>query len=359
MTESDVLGYVITSQRRSMHSLASAVWLLYDLLTTFDQEVEFVWRSNNSLPKFLYFVSRYVGLFGQFVIATAHLPIFCRGELMSSLVILACMIFSIELSLMLRIDALYGRSRRVRALLFTAFIAEIASAATINGFLYPEAFRRLRPFPPEWPVQGCHFPDDIFLNKLVWLPVVAFETLLFCLNTIKCISYGPLDHHTPLIYRLFRDGSVYFAIALAVMLICTIAQFTNNSPLSTVTAVWISAVLSYSGCHLLLSVRSVAARREQLDLALISVHVSDICAESETVSPLDSAHRPSPTPQLLSPPPRLSLSCRVRSIEVIPGNLAIIHGGKSEEFTQTQTASSSDPSTPGRSESGSETIGGT
>ncbi|KAI9063757.1 hypothetical protein FKP32DRAFT_1757919 [Trametes sanguinea] len=287
---------------------------------------------------------------------------------MSSLVVLACMIFSIELSLMLRIDALYGRSRRVRALLIIGFIAEVASAATINGFLYPEAFRQLRPFPPEWPVQGCHFPDDIYLNKLVWFPVVAFETLLFCLNTIKCISYGPLDHHTPLIYRLFRDGSVYFAIALAVMLVCTIAQFTNNSPLSTVTAVWISAVLSYSGCHLLLSVRSVAARREQLDLTLISVHASDICNESETVSPLDSPHYPSPSPALQSqsrpqpppqpPPSRLSLSCRVRSVECVPRSLAIIHGGKPDEHAQTQTTSSGDPCTPGRSESESETVAG-
>ncbi|KAI0642571.1 hypothetical protein C8Q79DRAFT_219556 [Trametes meyenii] len=65
MNESDVLFFVRTAHRQSIHSIASSAWLLYDLLTTFDQEMEFVWRSANTLPKYLYFVSRYGGLFGQ------------------------------------------------------------------------------------------------------------------------------------------------------------------------------------------------------------------------------------------------------------------------------------------------------
>ena len=36
----------------------------------------------------------------------------CTGELLTSLVLLSSMLLSIELSLMLRIDALYGRSRQ-------------------------------------------------------------------------------------------------------------------------------------------------------------------------------------------------------------------------------------------------------
>ena len=37
--------------------------------------------------------------------------------------------------------------------------------------------------------------------------------VLFLLNVAKCISYAPLDH-TPLIYRLFRDGSLYFMMSV-------------------------------------------------------------------------------------------------------------------------------------------------
>ena len=37
------------------------------------------------------------------------------------------------------------------------------------------------------------------------------EAIAFGLNTYKCIQYGPAGN-TPLIYRLFRDGTIYFAV---------------------------------------------------------------------------------------------------------------------------------------------------
>ncbi|KAI8976688.1 hypothetical protein BD414DRAFT_161639 [Trametes punicea] len=338
MTESDVLiEYAKTSHRQSMHMLASAVWLLYDLLTTFDQEVEFVWRSTNTFPKLLYFISRYGGLCGQLYHATAHLPIFCRGDVVGSLVVLGCMMISVELSLMLRIDALYGRSRKVRLLLFAGFAAELGTVAGMNTMLYSHILGDLQTFPPDWPVRGCVFPDSIFINKLVWIPVLAFETLLFCLNTIKCISYGPLDHHTPLIYRLFRDGSVYFAITLAFMLLCTASQFMNDSQLSIISVAWISAVFSCSGCHLLLSVRSVAARREQLDLTLFSVHASDMDDNAEPDCPMDGRRPLSP-----DEPPRLSLPHRANSIELVPRHRSlIVPSGKSTDEPETHSSDSS------------------
>ncbi|KAI0676555.1 hypothetical protein C8Q78DRAFT_30147 [Trametes maxima] len=211
MNESDVLFFVRTARRQSIHSIASSAWLLYDLLTTFDQEVEFVWRSANTLPKYLYFVSRYGGLFGQFIYATGRLPIFCQGDYMSSVAVLSCMILAIEMSLMLRIDALYSKSRRIRLVLSIGFMAEVVCAVAMNTALYHRAFRDLKQFPPNWPIKGCFVPINRLLFKLGWVPILSFETLLFSLNAVKCISYGPLDH-APLIYRLFRDGTAYFAM---------------------------------------------------------------------------------------------------------------------------------------------------
>ncbi|KAL1946250.1 hypothetical protein VTO73DRAFT_15377 [Trametes versicolor] len=314
MSESDVLYLVRTAHDgQSIHTLSSAVWLLYDLLTTFDQEVEFVWRSANTLPKFLYLVSRYVGIFGQFALASGLLPAYCNGQLITSLILDSCLILSVELSLMLRIDALYGRSKKVRTLLLVAFAFEAATAAAINGIIYPRIYAESRPFPSDWPLKGCFFPTDIFWNKLCWAPILVFETLLFCLNTAKCISYGRLEQ-TPLIYRLFRDGSAYFAIAFAFMLVCIVTQFLDVSWASTATSTWISAVFSYSGCHLLLSVRSVATRRERLDLTLLCAHASDTHNGHKSDSYLDGLYALDPPPQ----PSRHSFPHRIDSIELIP-----------------------------------------
>ncbi|CDO70525.1 hypothetical protein BN946_scf184569.g68 [Trametes cinnabarina] len=208
-----------------------------------------------------------------------------------------------------------------------------------------------------------HFEDCDLSHKSGLYKAARF---LSAYQSIKWFGFRSL--HLRLFYSASTPSNVvYFAIALAVMLICTIAQFTNDSPLSTITAVWISAVLSYSastfmvchvspiltarlfdtqGCHLLLSVRSVAARREQLDLPSISLHTSEPCDESETVSPVDSS-RLFPTSQPLPP--------GTRSIEVVP---RFYTGYGKSDYEETTRSDTCGPSTPGRSESGSETVGG-
>ncbi|KAI0631025.1 hypothetical protein C8Q77DRAFT_1130736 [Trametes polyzona] len=344
MSESDVLYLVRTAHGHRVHTLASSVWLLYDLLTTFDQEVEFVWRSANTLPKYLYLVSRYIGLFGQFTLASQLLPVFCRGQLITWLILDSCLILSIELSLMLRIDALYGSSRRIRTLLSVAFLVEVAMACTINGLVYPGLYAKLRPFPSDWPIAGCFFPPALFWSKLSWAPILVFETFLFCLNAAKCISYGGLDQ-TPLIYRLFRDGTAYFAIAFAFMLACIITQLLGVSAASSVMSTWISAVLSYSGCHLLLSVRSVAAQRERLDLTFLCSPASDMHSDSDDIK----ASEPSNIPYTLDPP-RISLHHqRVNSIELVPRPAHLLYGS--------ECTSEGTHSTPRRSADGVSTYG--
>jgi len=48
--------------------------LLYDAVLSFDEEVQLIWKSPDTLPKFLYFASRYVGLFVQACIAFRIVP---------------------------------------------------------------------------------------------------------------------------------------------------------------------------------------------------------------------------------------------------------------------------------------------
>ena len=51
--------------------------------------------------------------------------------------------------------------------------------------------------------------------------------VLFVLNVIKCISYSPLDN-TPLIYRLFRDSSVYFVMSVLSFSCSDILTYPSN-----------------------------------------------------------------------------------------------------------------------------------
>ncbi|RPD75465.1 hypothetical protein L226DRAFT_44966 [Lentinus tigrinus ALCF2SS1-7] len=320
LSDSDGLQVLFRqANRQIIHAAASSTFLLYDLVTTLDEEVEYVWSSANALPKYLYFISRYIGIFGQLVLATNLFPMFCFSYLMFCFGYLLFLLLSVELSLMLRIDALYGKSRRVRILLGFAFVTEMVTTITLNAVSFPTVERTLVPFPSVFPIRGCVLAVSPAAYKLSWVPILIFETLIFALNAIKCISYGPLDH-TPLIYRLFRDGSAYYVISFIFMLVCTIAQFFKDA-LASVIVVWVSAVLSYSGCHLLLSIRKTAARRQRLEANMISADIPQIhmpggtTSESESQS-LEGSH---PLHLGLGVEPRL----RMESIELVPRRVSL------------------------------------
>ncbi|RDX47225.1 hypothetical protein OH76DRAFT_1484835 [Lentinus brumalis] len=285
--------------------------ILLPVRAPFRRQVEYVWSSANALPKYLYFVSRYIGLLGQLVLATNLTPMFCFSYLMFCFGFLLLLLLSVELSLILRVDALYGKSRRVRLLLGSAFVTELVMTVVLNGVSIPIVKRVLVPFPSVFPMKGCVFPAAPTMYKLSWIPILVFETLLFALNAIKCISYGPLDH-TPLIYRLFRDGSAYYVISVIVMLVCTIAQFFDNA-LTTVALIWVSAILSYSGCHLLLSIRKTAARRQRLETDMLSMDIPHIHMPGGTTS--ESESRSLESPHTLPP--------HMESIELVPRRVSL------------------------------------
>ena len=134
----------------------------------------------------------------------------------------------------------------------------MADARTQVGFWlnlasYPAVARQLVEFPAVIPIRGCLLYQPVALYRLSWfvrsllnqtrvdlitlhqgspsLPLrvryfPVFDdgilmvtengiALLFLLNVAKCISYRPLGH-TPLIYRLFRDGSLYFMMSVTI-----------------------------------------------------------------------------------------------------------------------------------------------
>ncbi|KAI0739061.1 hypothetical protein C8Q80DRAFT_227854 [Daedaleopsis nitida] len=211
------------AQRHIRHSAAASTLLLFDLIAHLDEEVQLVWRSGNTLPKYLYFISRYYGILGQFLITSNVFPMFCFSYILISLMFLLPLLLSVELSLMLRVDALYAKNKNIRLIMMCGIVAELTIALAFEIVSLPNIRKRETPFPPFTPARGC-ISRQPALIRLTWIPVLAFDTLLFALNTIKCISYGPLDG-TPIIYRLFRDGSAYYVIIFVCILICTLAQF--------------------------------------------------------------------------------------------------------------------------------------
>ncbi|EMD35516.1 hypothetical protein CERSUDRAFT_124806, partial [Gelatoporia subvermispora B] len=261
----DPIAFATIERQVEYISVACSAWLLHDWAYSLDNEIRLVWQSSNSLPKFLYFISRYFGLGCQLCQTIAFRRNECRQlaifDVASAMVIIA----SVELSLILRLYALYGTSQIV--LLFLCALLFVASAVVIMMAVY--AFRQILPdfIPPpaNWHTIGCIIPSSPEFYKLCWVPLLSFEVTLFFLNAYKCLSSGSL-RETPIVSRLCRDGNIHFLTILVTLIISTVVSFMPNLILGNAAKnAWIPTVFSYSGSNLLLSVRRLAAKRIEFD----------------------------------------------------------------------------------------------
>ncbi|KAH8114191.1 hypothetical protein DFH11DRAFT_1769465 [Phellopilus nigrolimitatus] len=197
--------------------VAATACLIYDIVITWDQEVEHIWNA------------------GQLII------------------------MGVEISLMLRVYALYKRDRRILALIVFLYISEVTALSVILGL----ALRRIVSiaplrgiFPADFPLSGC-FPEYVpsyFYSY--WIPSLIFESILFVLMTInfvRCIRGQKTA--IPLLNQFFRDGTVYYAVIFVTLLTNVLLYELVNSALAQVAIGWELTVFSIAGSRLILNLR--------------------------------------------------------------------------------------------------------
>ncbi|KAH9836342.1 uncharacterized protein C8Q71DRAFT_761942 [Rhodofomes roseus] len=280
------------AQDRGLHATAALAWLVYDYMLSFENEVDLIWSSEDTVPKLLYFVSRYFGLIVQ-CMACADMPrLYCRNALIWTSISLFTLVFCVEFSLMLRIYALYARSRLILLILSIAFVVETLCVILISSIGYNEFAHAIVPYPSDWPIEGCYYPPTPSWFHGTWLPLASFETLLFVLMAVKVYLYRPLGE-LPILQRVLRDGTIYYFVILVAFLLCTIGSYTSNTFLGVMITVWISAILSFSGAHLLLSIRTLAAKRQRQEVATPDIS-ADVPVISQGLSRPDTDAQRSP-----------------------------------------------------------------
>ncbi|TCD70690.1 hypothetical protein EIP91_002065 [Steccherinum ochraceum] len=270
----DVADLVRTHRLIFSSSAAGTMLLLFDTLISLDDEVELVWRSSNTPPKFLYFISRYLGLFVQIIYLTDVFPLYCPTQLYFRSVV--------ELSLMIRIYALWGQQRNVATFLVLTWLCEQIANFTLLARAIWEMAQHTTPIPSDWLVTGCLVESVPYFFNLCWLPVLLYETLLFFMSAYKCLSFRPSDN-TPLLVRLFRDGTVIYLWMCCILVISIFSQFHPEFINSAIVDTWMTSVFSMAGSHLMLSIRRLAAdsKRKQLATPNISVAIPEFASPQE------------------------------------------------------------------------------
>ncbi|TFK37724.1 hypothetical protein BDQ12DRAFT_713239 [Crucibulum laeve] len=218
-TEDDII-YALGLQTSNYFYVSALAFLLYDMILYFSQEVKYIWSTEWSIPKLLYYFARYyplirTGIHFSFANMT-NLPV----------------------SVYEATDLYYIRADgwliffQVPKILVVSWIPELVTTIHIGIIVSRNTYQSALP--------GCQTKEDAELARslyafqlLGWIPPLCVGLILFILTLVKFRNTVPAptkllgitgvkalmspDVSSPLLASLFRDGTIYFFVIFVVL----------------------------------------------------------------------------------------------------------------------------------------------
>ncbi|TDL19813.1 hypothetical protein BD410DRAFT_830082 [Rickenella mellea] len=245
-------------------SLSAMVALLYDVILSFPDEVQYVWRAPSSWGKMLYFASRYpipisYIVWEMYIMGFGvSLPNVCDFMLFFTTWSLWMITFPLQIVLGLRTIAIWERDRRVTALVVLGTVAYNITLLIGDVLLSRQYHYHAQPILE--PVLGCYsgvFGVSPTLTKIVYSALMAYEGILFVLILSKAVRSHRIGRGQ-LIIILLRDGAMYyaaiFAFSIANVILTDFVSLTRIM-LSAALAPAMLAAQSIGACHIILNLR--------------------------------------------------------------------------------------------------------
>ncbi|KIM36144.1 hypothetical protein M413DRAFT_31898 [Hebeloma cylindrosporum] len=276
---------LLTEDRHATYSYVSALaFISYDIILSFSRETKYIWGSKWSAVKALYFVVRYyavINLIPIVAIWTRTSP----GLIIESsrcksyfywTIIAGPSIFIVTLDgiLMLRVWALYNRSKPLFVVLLILVLADFGAALfSVVEFARTLAENVVRA-PDPW--RGCSSTaPNTKTILLAYVPNFALSLLFLAMTLWKLFQnqkmFGDvswtnlrdLKGMSPLLVAFVRDGSIFFALACLAGFLGLMATYVVHGVIASVFYPWTLVIYSFSGAHLVLGLR--AAGKEDTD----------------------------------------------------------------------------------------------
>ncbi|TRM69171.1 hypothetical protein BD626DRAFT_473182 [Schizophyllum amplum] len=256
--EPSALEKAIAMQAVNWSSLSALVFLVYDILLTTADEIEFMWPSQWTWMKLVYYMMRYIPVGVQvsaLFIGTEITPQFhythrdcINWQIWLSCAALFIVIFA-DLVLVLRVYALYVENHWIRWSVGAVYAVEIIMMAigVFMGIPYIEV-------------------DEICLTtNMPWTylfffgSAIVFQLFLFGLTLYKFImalkeGWGT----TPLPMLLARDGTWAFFLLTLVIFAYGSLHFVSNGAYAALIYCWLISLYSFCSYRILLNLRKVA-----------------------------------------------------------------------------------------------------
>ncbi|KAH7104964.1 hypothetical protein BKA62DRAFT_431288 [Auriculariales sp. MPI-PUGE-AT-0066] len=251
---------------------AAVSWLLYDIVLTMGDEINYIWRRRWSMFTFLFFLARYVPLLAVTSSAATSLfpdvdpkvcDIFQWVEAACTFVALIV----VQVIMQFRLYVMYQKSRKVLLANIFLCIVEVAIAVALVII----EFTKTVPLPNSPFVYGSCFSLSPREIAVVLLAPLAYESYLAILAINKTFQTNrarlALGKRTNLMSLLVRDNIFYFLLIAGTLIWVTLVWFfypvsPGNSLIS-----FTQVSGSIGGTRLILSVRRTALKPNSTSIA--------------------------------------------------------------------------------------------
>ncbi|KAL4253687.1 hypothetical protein ABKN59_003728 [Abortiporus biennis] len=246
-----------------MFSLASCVMLFYDIVLTFGDEVERIWKQRFTGATILWFLNRYLSPLGYIVIIVSfhsRWPVsVCNRYVLYPEILKIFTAFTIGVIFILRLYAIYSRNRIILITFTILLFAELA----VKIYAFTDGVRL--DLPPEF--DGCILTGrDADGKRIVytWVAELIFDTSVFFATLYRTVSLyrsSELGPSSNLIRVIMRDGVVYFGVIFVSNLVTVLIFVAAPPDLKVVNASFSTLVTSLMVSRLMLNLRREAMRR--------------------------------------------------------------------------------------------------
>ncbi|KAF8529688.1 hypothetical protein BU17DRAFT_79759 [Hysterangium stoloniferum] len=284
---------VQTTTEAKYSSLAAATFFFWDYCITFADEVELIWKGQWSFISFLFFEVRYLNLVLVIMQLLFHTSLAthilltaagCAVWIWFKTIIGYSVFLGVELLLVMRLYALYGRPKGLLIALYILFFAINGAAFVFMVILLSQWV--LKPIPSSVPSNLRNIPCfTVKIPKVFpyyWALGLAYDSILFFL----LIGMWIHKYFTTgmggggLLQVLVRDGAWAFFIVFALLLWFAI-QFSIDSICGggIMGELWLHTCLGVVGPRLVLNLRDFDRKRrslmsEECELHTINHHLT-------------------------------------------------------------------------------------
>ncbi|KZW03171.1 hypothetical protein EXIGLDRAFT_828551 [Exidia glandulosa HHB12029] len=244
---------------------AAFVFLLWDLLITFDMEVERIWMSRDTAFKVFWSFLRYLPVAGITLglIMTTH-PAVVSSQVVVPLAITASVFSSVaylfaHLAFITRTYALYSRDNRILYVLVPLLVGEMALVFSVVGLNVPRYYASLAmgALPDPEPPKVIEIPSREFAIA-VWCLQGLFDCVVFGLTLHKTICLSKARVQTPILPLLFRDGCGYFVAMILLYSINILLEIFGSLRIRSVNASLASVFPVVLSQRIILNLRSLS-----------------------------------------------------------------------------------------------------